>query len=267
MKKRVPKGSAVKDGNTKSSPRISPSLRWCFTWNNYLPGLSIQQLNFKFREICEKYVFQPEIGKNGTKHLQGAIWLKKKARPTQFGLPKAIHWEIMRNEEASEKYCQKSDTNDGEIHKWGWPVELEIIKELRPWQSEIEKLTKEKPDGRTIHWYWEAKGGVGKSAFCRYMYYTYGAIVIQGGNLADIMNIMFNANMNDIKTVIIDIPRKKKNKVSYSSIECILNGMITNTKYETGVKIFNPPHVIVFANSEPEEESLSEDRWKITEIR
>lgn len=269
MKKKVPKGSAVENGNTKSSTaRISPALRWCFTWNNYIstaPGM----LNMKFREICEKFVFQPEIGANGTPHLQGAIWLKKKARPTSFGLPKAIHWELMRNEEASENYCQKSDTNNGKVYKWGFPVELKIISELRPWQVEVEKVCLNEPDGRTIHWYWESIGNVGKSSFCKYMYYTHGALVIQGGKLADIMNIMFNANMNDINTVIIDIPRNNGNKVSYNSIECILNGMITNTKYETGIKIFNPPNVIVFSNYPPDldEDNASKDRWKVTEIK
>jgi hypothetical protein len=57
-----------------------------------------------------------------------------------------------------------------------------------------------------------------------------------------------------------------QNKVSYSSIECIKNGMITNTKYETGFKVFNPPHVVVFSNFPPDEEKLSADRWNIKEI-
>ena len=51
---------------------------------------------------------------------------------------------------------------------------------------------------------------------------------------------------------------------------CILPStacLVTNTKYETGCKVFNPPNIVVFANSFPEHpENLSQDRWKITNL-
>jgi len=43
--------------------------------------------------------------------------------------------------------------------------------------------------------------------------------------------------------------------------------MITNTKFETGLKVFNPPHIVVLANFPPREEKLSADRWKIYKIK
>jgi len=92
-------------------------------------------------------------------------------------------------------------------------------------------------------------------------------LVIQGGKMADIMNIIFNTNMDKINNMFIDIPRNNGNKVSYNSIECILNGMITNTKYETGTKVFNPPNIFVFSNFMPDTSSLSKDRWKIYTIK
>ena len=76
---------------------------------------------------------------------------------------------------------------------------------MYPWQKEIEDLSMTEPDGRTIHWYWENEGGVGKSSFCKYMYIKHGAITIQGGKLADIMNIIFNLDMNEVTTLIIDV--------------------------------------------------------------
>lgn len=72
--------------------------------------------------------------------------------------------------------------------------------------------------------------------------------------------------MNDVTMLIIDVPRNNGNNISYSAVECILNGMITNTKFETGVKVFNAPHVVVFSNYEPDTEKLSEDRWSIKKI-
>ena len=66
--------------------------------------------------------------------------------------------------------------------------------------------------------------------------------------------------------IVIDVPRDNGNTVSYKAIEQIKNGMICNTKYETGMKLFNSPHIIIFANMPPEEHKLSADRWKIFEI-
>jgi len=42
--------------------------------------------------------------------------------------------------------------------------------------------------------------------------------------------------------------------------------MITNTKFETGVKVFNPPHIVVLSNEYPDTEKVSLDRWCIKEI-
>lgn len=251
-------------GNTIQS-RINQLTKWCFTFNNYTIG-DIERLETCFKKICKKYVFQEETGKNGTPHLQGAIWLLKKMRYTEFELTKKIHWEKMNNEEASLNYCQKNDTRTGKVFTFGFPKPIKTIEKLYPWQVEIENIFKSEPDGRSVYWYWENTGGVGKSSFCKYMYVKHKAITIQGGKLADIMNIIFNLDMDETKMLIIDVPRNNGNNISYSAVECILNGMITNTKFETGVKVFNPPHVVILSNFEPDTEKLSADRWKIKEI-
>lgn len=74
--------------------------------------------------------------------------------------------------------------------------------------------------------------------------------------------------MNVCNCIIFDIPRNHGGNISYDTLECIKNGMVCNTKYETGVKLFNPPHVIVFANELPSDtEKLSADRWIIKELK
>lgn len=260
MKESVPSVPG-ENGSTK----FSPAKKWCFTLNNYTDN-DINYLVPLFQDKCEKYVFQKEVGKNGTPHLQGAIWFKTKDRPTTFKL-KRIHWELMRNEKASIAYCQKSETAVSDPYIWGnFPKPLKTLTNLYPWQKAIEQVFFSEPDDRSVRWYWEEVGKIGKSAFCRYMSITHSVCVIQGGKLSDIMNIMFNLDMETTKMVIIDIPRNNMNKVSYSSIECIKNGMITNTKYETGFKVFNPPHVVVFSNFPPDESKLSSDRWIIEEL-
>jgi len=256
------------DGNTNSSsPRTNQLKSWFFTFNNYVAE-DILILQNKFGEICEKYVFQKEIGENGTPHLQGVIFLKKSMRWSEFKLSKKINWSKTRNPDKAINYCQKSKTaEEGSTpYTFGFPKPIKIIEKLYTWQLEIEELYKSEPDGRSIHWYWEFKGGAGKSSFCKYMYVKHKAITIQGGKLSDIMNIIFNLNMDNVSMLIIDVPRNNGNKISYSAVECILNGMITNTKYETGIKVFNPPHVVVLANYEPDLDKLSADRWKVKEI-
>ena len=51
--------------------------------------------------------------------------------------------------------------------------------------------------------------------------------------------------------------------MSYDAIESIKSGIIFNSKYETGQKMINPPHIIVFSNFLPDVSKLSEDRWNI----
>jgi hypothetical protein len=81
------------------------------------------------------------------------------------------------------------------------------------------------------------------------------------------MNLVFNQDMDTCNVVFFDIPRNHGGKISYSSLESIKNGMVCNTKYETGVKVFNSPHIFCFANFPPDDEScLSQDRWKITQL-
>jgi len=256
------------DGNTKQ--RVSQLKGWFFTWNNY-PSDFLETLETVFRLFCKKYVFEKEVGENGTPHIQGCIVLKKPMRWTEFKLPKSIHWEKTRNQEASDIYCQKDHKAGNDCWTFGFPKPI-ILADMYGWQLEAEKILLEEckeSTNRCCHWWWESKGKFGKSSFCKYMAVKHKTVVIQGGKMADIMNIIFNTDMNEVNSIIIDIPRCHSNKVSYSAIECILNGMITNTKFETGIKVFNPPQIMIFCNFHPDtsDQGLSEDRWKIRNIR
>jgi len=276
MKKKVETSGDVLDGNTKQaeiqhvkekSRRVNQLKRWDFVWNNY-PKNWREILETVFQKICTKYCMQPEIGeKTGTPHIQGAIWLKKKMRWSQFNLPDQISYRPTRNEEALWAYCTKEHTKNGDVVIWPAPPKpIKLISELRPWQAKIVEIIKQEPDDRKVYWFWESKGNVGKSAFTKYLCYHYNALFCMGGKLSDLINLVFNNDMDRCNIIIFDIPRSHGNHVSYDTIESIKNGMVCNTKYETGVKLFNSPHVIVFANEAPEEGRLSEDRWVIEEI-
>lgn len=254
-------------GNTKTkATRPNQLKRWFFTWNNYPPA-AVERLETVFREICTKYAFQKEVGKQGTPHLQGNIWLHNAMRFSEFNLPAQIHWEgTKKTDKQVYDYVTKEDTSTGERYIWGFPKPVKVFNELRPWQRSVKDIALGEPDGRSIYWYTDLIGGCGKSAFAKFLYVKHNCMVIQGGKLADIINLIYKANMDDVNTLIIDVPRNCGNNVSYSAIECILNGMITNTKFETGIKVFNPPNVIVFCNYPPDKLKLSADRWRTYNI-
>ncbi len=104
------------------SPR-NRSRSWCFTWNNYtVENLShLSQPNFCNLKI-KKMIFQEEIGKKNTKHLQGFIQFENQI---DFNVLKEIlpqcHLEKCKSVAASIKYCSKEDTRAGTRYVHGIP--------------------------------------------------------------------------------------------------------------------------------------------------
>lgn len=255
---------------TNGKQQVVQHMHWCFTWNNYKPE-DIETCNRIFSFLAYDYVFQEEVGESGTPHLQGTVSLKKKGRWTEFGLPKDIHWEHVKHVPLSYKYCSEPMKRSGGCWSLKWPIPPKVKtiseQEFYPWQELLVNLLKQEPDDRTIHWVWSEDGRTGKSSFCKWLLLNRDAALSGKGAYSDICNLIYNTNMNDGKIVVFDLPRNNGNKISYSALECIKNGLIVNTKYETGYKVFNPPHVVVFSNMEPEEGAMSADRFKIIEAR
>jgi len=269
-------------GNTKlPSKQEIQGKHWCFTLNNPTKEEK-EQIEIDFSTFCDKWVFGKETGENGTPHFQGYFELKIKDRfsgvKNKFG--DRFHFEKMKGTiEQAVKYCIK----DGDYIKKGMfpktyfrvstrpKLEETILTEemLFPWQLNIVDII-ENPvyDNRSIYWFYENKGKVGKSNFNRYLTHNYNALMIRKGKDSDIMNraLMFEKEFKDIELVVCDIPRAVGNKISTSAIETLKDGMIVSEKYEGGQKLIVSPTILIFSNFFPMTESLSEDRWKIFEI-
>jgi hypothetical protein len=268
-------------GNTKK-PLPNQLKHWFFTYNNYSnPSVSefetIEMLIRVFNNICYMYCFQEEIGESGTPHLQGIISLHKRARYSEFGLPKGIHWEKPINIVQSYKYCCKDDSRKIGTHpytkNYNVPKTIRIIPKscLYDWQLKLLDVVATEPDDRKVYWIYSREGRTGKSTFCKYLLYHYNAIFIDEGKKADIMFCLFKGDIENKNLVVFDIPRDNMDDmgnviVSYKSIESIKNGMIFSSKFESGFKLFNPPHVFVFSNGLPDYTKLSMDRWKVIHI-
>jgi len=258
------------DGNTKSpKSRSIQSKHWCFTFNNYPEQL--EKMEQEFKVFCIKYIYGKEIGDSGTKHLQGYLETNKKIRFEQLkkyleDYP-GIHLEKCRNINSSITYCKK----DNDFYQYGFPKEYcgeDLIKldEFRPYQKDILNIISKPANKRDVIWIYETIGNVGKSEITKYLAYHKKITVFSKGKFADIINAVYNQALENLEICIFDLPRNNGNKISYDAIESIKNGCIFNGKYETGQKLFPPPHVIIFANERPEVSKLSEDRWKIFKI-
>lgn len=293
----------VDPGNLSNTKQISPALKWQFTLNNYTED-DIEKIQETMKDIGE-YVFETEIGENGTPHLQGYIEFIRKKRPCSvFDWQNRMSFQIPVPCGRSEKQIRldnwKYCTEDYIDFKLGRPVlgnpenvrywasswedtfepwlkkqllpkrQLFKITELRPWQKQVYDLIfTTEPDRRSIHWFWEGTGNIGKSVFVNYLYdnHTNEVLIFDKGDYRDLCDAITKTDMSYVKAVIWDMPRKCGGNVSTMTMETILNGRVRSTKYEGAFVRFAPVHIIVFSNFLPNDETdFSEDRWKITEI-
>ena len=95
------------------------------------------------------------------------------------------------------------------------------------------------------------RGNVGKSHMSAWLTQNRNAITVSG-NVKDIAYILSECT-NFPKIIIIDIPRSnEQGHISYSLIEQLKTGMLCSTKYKGRSLTFNIPHVVIFANREPD---------------
>lgn len=263
--------SSSKDGgNTKLRPtkQISPAKRWCLTLNNYTTD-ELNTISSIVPGLCDLAIIGKEVGENGTPHLQGYLEFKNKLRPKNALTIDRIHWEKAKgNRSDNIKYCSKEGNNFLNI---GCPKPLKDFydKDMElDYQREIKELIVTEPDRRKVYWYFDREGNKGKTTLTRHLIMTYPdkILYLSKGKYADIAYVINEANMDFVDTILIDLPRNNGNKVSYDAIEAIKGGLILSTKYEGKMKLFNPCHVIVFANEPPEYHKLSADRWVVKEI-
>lgn len=256
-------------GNTKTPVK---NRKWCFTLNNYTEEDWNSIIKHVTQNTCS-YIIAKEVGKKkSTPHLQGYINYRN-AR-TFTSMQKNIvgaHLEVAKgNDLQNREYCSKDGDYVTNIkHKFENVLEKEYNNiTWKPWQQDILNLIKEEPDSRTVNWFWDRQGDIGKSYLAKYIAIIHDAVIGEG-KTDNIFNEVFNhidEKKSDPRVVIVDIPRKDRNSVNYPVIEKLKNGLIYSGKYKGGICIFPHPHIIVFCNEPPMEDSMSEDRWNIVEL-
>lgn len=249
--------------NTNRIGALNQYYCWCFT----IPEeeYTASQLSQDLRVYAKKFVFSLESGdKTGYRHWQGIFSLRQKAYfvtvknllcDTAHLEPKRMSWACNVN------YCSKSDTHlEGPYSE---RTEFLILPDiLYDWQQRVVDICLTKPNDRTIHWFWDPLGCKGKTMLCKKLYAHYDADCLNNAGLRD---IAFSLSDHP-KIICFNLTRSNEERINYGAIEACKDGFIFSAKYESKMKVFNSPHVFVFANYEPNQAMLSKDRWHIFRI-
>lgn len=276
-------------GKNSKKPRVRQTqyVKWMFRFTK--DKVLRETLETRLRTF-EGYIFQEEAGKeSGQLHYQGFIHTKKCRKNElqakfkywfeELNFPHQDYLEREARDHAVEMYSQKSDTRvagpwfGGDV-KPIRPIEKWTYDMLRPQQKTIVKAFEDKGYAgiceRRIFWFWEKKGEWGKTIITKYFYDSsiFRTLPV-GGKGADILcaiakYVQLERCGPDL--VIFDIPRCTLEYISYQAMEKIVDGLFFSGKYESACVRMNVPWVICFANSKPAEESLSKDRWCVTEL-
>lgn len=225
-----------------------------------------------FTNMDAEYSIGNEVGESGTPHLQGFVQFKNKMRPLESSALKAYkgHWEKMRGTRREAiNYTQKDgDYVCSAACRPAREIQVLARSELYSWQEAVVAECETVPNDRKIKWFWESDGGTGKSALVRYLVKNHGALVCAGkaGDMKYSIVKVHEESGDWPELIIFDIPRTSMGYLSYSGMEEIKNGCFANTKYESSTVLMPHPHVICFANEEPDRAKMSADRWDVTHI-
>lgn len=259
-----PSGNTDTLGDSKSnSSKNYQVYRWQFTLKR--EGANVSQLLSTLREWCKQFTFQGEKGGlTEYEHWQGCFSLKVKHRMSEVKNMlgwSSIHLEPAHNWFALRNYCSKEETRTTQTYTEKTTI-IKTIEVLRPWQEEVRGELLKQPDERTIRWIWCKEGNSGKTVFAKFLAVHHEACVFNNGKCADLAHAL----PEDPRIVLFNLSRTIEGHVNYGAIESIKDGLIFSAKYDSKMKLFNCPHVVIFANFAPDYESMSADRWVVTQL-
>lgn len=242
------------------------------TWNN--PYCTHGVVETVHLADAHRQAFQLEQGNSGTQHQQMFVEYKNartfKSMKTRFP---ECHIEKTKQDASAIAYCTKAESRlegpwtrniDTEKTEVDDKPKIKTITTFYPWQQRVLDILEEEPDDRTIHWFQDTTGNIGKTSLAKYICVNYNAIQLSGKSSDIKCGVATQlASKKPLHAAIFGFPRTNENFISYEAIEAVKDGIFFNGKYESGMVIYNSPHVIIFANFPPETSKLSNDRWKV----
>lgn len=252
---------------------------WLFTWQGGLDGLGFNADSPIWKEVCRYFSMyathawmQEEIGPDtGRYHINGFVGFEPAKRFREIEALRQISWcrSTSASEKSNKKYCSKTESAvpGGLFWHKGFPVVTQIkdYPDLWGWQRWVWDLVKHKcEDTRTIYWFYDKEGNNGKTTLVRALMYHMNAFKFSG-KTTDVNNRLVNMR-NPPNICLINITRSKEEYINYDSLEEVKDACPDTGKYEGGQKLFDSPHVLVFANRLPEFDKLTRDRWVVYEL-
>lgn len=267
----IPLGLSAPNGKKHAKGANQQLSRWVLTIKMKADRTGAD-LADHFKGFCKEYYYQLEQGEavnaQGQKYLhwQCAVLTLK---PYSFSQLKNLtfndaHIEPCKDWFAAKTYCAKAETRkEGPYSHKEPPLNPKYQLKLAnfyPWQHKVLSWLQADPDDRKIKWIYDLKGGSGKTKFVLFMVDNHKAVRYNSGKESDIAY-----SYNKEKIVLFDFQRAKAH-INYSTMEDLKNGHLFSGKYESTAKRFDPPHVVVFANTLPDFSSLSLDRWEVYQL-
>lgn len=229
------------------SPRKFDTLKRMFKTAHFVKANGNDEQNFTY---CTKtdlapYIFgeaQSQGKRNDLDEVKTAI----KAGKTKFQLMDEFSSTYSAHHKFIEDYTQELKNAS---------LEKEVIEKFRPWQQQLVEELDKPADDRHIYWIYDPDGGIGKTRLARWLVDHKNAFYTNGGRSIDITYAYSHQPI-----VIFDYVRESQDFISYSTIEQLKNGILSSNKYNSCLKRFKSPHVVVFANFEPTSGKFSADR-------
>jgi len=186
---------------------------------------------------------------------------------------------MMGTQEEAIAYCTKTDTQMSAPRTFGiltqyQASDLKIFDNSAlwyPWQKHLmeilfnKDLTLKDPNDRTIIWVQDLLGNSGKSKLVKHICYNYPeeSCKLAFGSSTQLRSACISAGPR--KLYFVDVPRTlgKDDDISeiISVIEDIKNGFVVSSMYGKYQQLmFDPPHIVVFANVFCPGGTLSSDR-------
>jgi len=152
----------------------------------------------------------------------------------------------------------------------------------KPWQKSVLSIVEGPVQNRKVHIIVDQQGNTGKSFLAKYLMVKHGALTLDAVSKRDMAYIFLQRidSGHSVPIVCIDIARSIVGSglqehlpntaltAVWNFVESLHNGSIVNTKYESKIRIFEQPHVVIFTNHpvEVSEYTLSRDRWHIMNL-
>lgn len=249
--------SSTAGGNTKPPPKqAAPKKRYCFTLNNYSEEELNDLIYFFSSNSSNKYIIGKERGElKDTPHLQIYCNFAQKIRFTALKkINERLHIEQCRGNELDNiKYCSKEGDyiTNMRVPK---PLKILTLDIMYPYQKSIIKMLELEPDDRSIIWC-QGDKNIGKTQLLRYICAKMFACILPTSQKHAQSQIHKTHEEVDIYVFNLTADESKFQKHElFSTIESIKDGLFSSAfgTDTNGMCLFNPKHVLVMANEEPD---------------